>query len=41
MRYEKDLGVIFDQNCTLEPVCCKKRQKMVNDQLLVYGVGDL
>ena len=25
----------------LEPVCCKKRQKIVPDQLLVCGVGDL
>ena len=25
----------------LEPVCCKKRQKIVPDQLLVWGVGDL
>ena len=23
----------------LEPVCCKKRQKIVPDQLLVCGVG--
>ena len=26
---------------SLEPVCCKKRQKIVPDQLLVCGVGDL
>ena len=25
----------------LAPVCCKKRQKIVPDQLLVCGVGDL
>ena len=25
----------------LEPVCCKKQQKIVPDQLLVCGVGDL
>ena len=25
----------------LEPVCCKKRQKIVPDQLLVCRVGDL
>ena len=25
----------------LEPVCCKKRQKIVPDQLLVCGEGDL
>ena len=25
----------------LEPVCSKKRQKIVPDQLLVWGVGDL
>ena len=25
----------------LEPVCCKKWQKLVPDQLLVWGVGDL
>ena len=25
----------------LEAVCCKKRQKIVHDQLLVWGVGDL
>ena len=24
----------------LEPICCKKRQKIVPDQLLVCGVGD-
>ena len=26
---------------TLEPVCCKKQQKKVLDQLLVCGIGDL
>ena len=26
---------------TLEPVCCKKQQKKVPDQLLVCGIGDL
>ena len=25
----------------LEPVCCKKKQKKVPDQLLVSGIGDL
>ena len=25
----------------LEPVCCKKQQKNVPDQLLVYGIGNL
>ena len=25
----------------LEPVCCKKWQKIVLDQILVFGVGDL
>ena len=25
----------------LEPVCCKKQQKKVPDQLLVCGIGDL
>ena len=25
----------------LEPVCCKKGQKIVPDQLLVFGVGEL
>ena len=24
----------------LEPICCKKLQKKVPDQLLVWGVGD-
>ena len=26
--------------CNLEPVCCKKQQKKVPDQLLVCGIGD-
>ena len=25
----------------LEPVCCKKKEKKVPDQLLVCGIGDL
>ena len=25
---------------SLEPVCCKKKQKTVPDQLLVCGIGD-
>ena len=25
----------------LEPVYCKKQQKIVSDQLLLWGVGDL
>ena len=27
--------------CGWEPVCCKKQQKKVPDQLLVCGIGDL
>ena len=26
---------------SLEPVCCKKQQKKVPDQLLVCGIGEL
>ena len=26
---------------TVEPVCCKNRQKIVHDQLLVWGIGDV
>ena len=29
---------IFGQNDNLKPVCCKKRQKIVPDQLLVWGI---
>ena len=29
------------QAAKLEPVCCKKQQKKVPDQLLVYRIGDL
>ena len=29
------------ENNTLEPVCSKKQQKKVPDQLLVCGIGDL
>jgi hypothetical protein len=29
----------FDSN--LKPVCCKKQQKKVHDQLLVWDIGDL
>ena len=31
----------FNRKVLLEPVCCKKRQKIVPYQLLVCGVGDL
>ena len=31
----------FGELSLLEPVCCKKQQKKVPDQLLVCGIGDL
>ena len=31
----------FRQTSWLKPVCCKKQQKKVPDQLLVCGIGDL
>ena len=34
-------GINQDQTILLEPVCCKKQQKKVPDQLMVCGIGDL
>ena len=34
-------GLRASLTTSLEPVCCKKRQEIVPDQLLVWGVGDL
>ena len=31
----------LESKLEVEPICCKKRQKIVSDQLLVWGVGDL
>ena len=31
----------FKVSTYLEPVCCKKQQKKIPDQLLVCGIGDL
>ena len=38
---ETSLAKKYGIKSFLEPVCCKKRQKIVPDQLLFWGVGDL
>ena len=32
---------LLEMSLHLEPVCCKKQQNKVPDQLLVYGIVDL
>ena len=38
---ETGLPILKKKKIVLEPVCCKKRQKKVHDQLLVWRIGDL
>ena len=40
-RFEFHVGHSHKSEFFLKPVCCKKQQKIVPDQLLVCGVGDL
>ena len=36
-----DKKEVYVSNIKLEPVCCKKRQQIVPDQLLIWGIWDL
>ena len=39
--HERYFHMALLSNKSLEPVCCKKQQKKVPDQLLVRGIRDL